>query len=134
MAAAYYTPEGQTQAVIAFGPKLSSFALEAGKLDAGKRRSYWGSPREMAARAFQAWVEDRLRGQGRRNDYLSAKADNRFYRSVFGDHKPFPEGEERERINAAFDALVAAMRAHGTIQATLDAVFGVALEMFARCK
>jgi len=47
----------------------------------------------MAARAFQAYTEDRLRDMGRQNDYLSAKADNKYYVDpIFGPVKPFPEG------------------------------------------
>jgi hypothetical protein len=125
VAVAYYAPEDQSEVSIPYGPPMSAFALEAQKIDGERKSPYWGQPREMAARAFQAWVEDRLSGSGRRNDYLSAKADNKHYIDpIFGPIKPFPEGEERERINRAFDELVEAMRAHGTIKATMDAVFG----------
>lgn len=65
----------------------------------------------MTARAFQAWVEDRLADMGRRNDYLSAYADNKYHIDpMFGiEWKPFPEGKERERINRAFDNLTAVL-------------------------
>nr|WP_281425982.1 LPD1 domain-containing protein [Methylomagnum ishizawai] len=92
---------------------MSEFAFEAARLDGGDHGKYWSKPREMAARAFQGWCEDRLAGQGRRNDYLSSMADNRYYRLL--DQRPFPEGEERERINAALDGLMAALRDTGTL-------------------
>lgn len=99
---------------------MSSFALEARKLDQGKSTSYWGTPKEMAARAFSAYCEDRLSAQGRKNDYLSSHADNKFYQDpIFGDSKPFPEGEERTRINAAFDRLFAAMAESNTFAKAL---------------
>jgi len=110
IAAAYYGGQEHGGAIrVESGPAMSSFAREATYLDAGKAKSYWSSTRELAARAFQAWTEDRLRDQGRQSDYLSVKADNKWYRSPFGDPKPFPEGEERTRINVAFDRLMTAV-------------------------
>ncbi|VVE18117.1 LPD1 domain-containing protein [Pandoraea cepalis] len=93
------------------GPKMSSFMAEAVKLD-GKGKPYFTEIYEMAARAFQAWIEDRLAEQGRRNDYLSVFADNKFHIDALTgiEWKPYPEGEERQRINAAFDGLAAAVR------------------------
>jgi hypothetical protein len=95
------------------GPTMSSFKLEALKLD-GKGKPYFTSIEEMAARAFQSWIEDRLSEQGRRNDYLSTFADNAFYIDPIAgvNWKPYPEGQERVRINAAFDGLAAALRSH----------------------
>jgi len=102
------------------GKPMSSFALEATKLDGGSAK-YWATTEEMAARAFQGWIEDRLADKGRRNDYLSAKADNKYYRDpLFGDQKPFPEGEERQRINAAIDKIVTAMQKSNTLQKALE--------------
>lgn len=93
------------------GPKMSSFMAEAVKLD-GKGKPYFTEIYEMAARAFQAWIEDRLSEQGRRNDYLSVFADNALYVDALSgtEWKPYPEGEERQRINVAFDSLAAAVR------------------------
>ena len=46
------------------------------------------------------------------NDYLSAYADNKYHVDPFFgiEWKPFPEGEERQRINAAFDNLFDVLR------------------------
>lgn len=111
LVAAYFgkNPAGGSLAVPT-GKMLSSFVAEARLLDSGKK-TYWSSEREMAARAFQSYVEDKLSGSGRRNGYLSSMADNLFYR--FEGVKPFPEGTERQRINRAFDELFAAMRSSG---------------------
>ena len=109
---------------VASGRQMSSFALEATKLDTGSQK-YWATTEEMAARAFQGWIEDRLADKGRRNDYLSAKADNKYYKDpIFGDQKPFPEGEERARINAAIDKIVSAMQKSNTLQKALDMLVG----------
>lgn len=109
-------PEGGSL-VVETGKPQSSFAMEAQKLDNGAIGKYWSKPHEMAARAFQSYVEDKLASQGRRNDYLSAKADNKYYR--MDGTSPFPEGEERTRINAAFDKLIAAMQADNSLAKAL---------------
>lgn len=122
-AAAHYSPPGIVQADIKTGPAMSRFALEAQHLDGKRAKPYWGQPTEMAARAFQSWVEDRLGDRGQRNDYLSAKADNRHYPDLNPftgkPFKPFPEAEERTQINRAFDRLFAAMRQHATLEKAL---------------
>jgi hypothetical protein len=97
------------------GDKVSSFAYEAILLDEGVSGRNWSKGRELAARGFQSWCEDRLSANGQRNDYLSCFADNKYYlHPLLGQMNPFPEGEERERINTAFDHLVGVLRKNGT--------------------
>lgn len=98
------------------GPPMSAFAIGAVQLDQGGT-AYFSQTMEMGARAFQSWVEDRLGEIGRRNDYLSAYADNKYHVDpLLGiEWKPYPEGDERTRINAAFDRLFAAVGASGTL-------------------
>jgi hypothetical protein len=121
IAIAHYgeNPEGG-ELKVRSGPSMSSFALEAAKLDQGGT-AYFSLAMEMGARAFQSWVEDRLAGMGRQNDYLSAFADNKYhYDPIFGiQWNPYPEGEERERINAAFDRLFAAIGSSHTLAKAL---------------
>lgn len=115
--AAYYDnkPEGG-EVKIKTGATRSSFAHEAVNLDFGADGKYWSKTRELMARAFQSYTEDKLEGQNRKNDYLSSKADNKHYKhGLFGPVYPFPEGEERARINAAFDSLIEALRESGTL-------------------
>lgn len=113
IAVAHYgaDPNGGTLEVKS-GAARSSFAHEAVKLDRGVDGKYWSKTIELAARAFQSYTEDKLASMGRRSDYLSALADNKHY---MGD-RPFPEGEERTRINEAFDRLIAAMRESKTLE------------------
>lgn len=132
LAAAYYSPEGATEARARTGPPGSSFYAEAVRLDNGEVGKYWSRLHEMAARAFQSYVEDRLEGLGRRNDYLSSFADNKYhFDPLFGiQWNPYPEGEERARINVAFDQLFAAIRDEQVFERAMankplmDAVFG----------
>ena len=113
IAVAHYgaDPNGGTLTVKS-GAARSRFAHEAVNLDRGIPQKYWSKTIELAARAFQSYTEDKLASMGRRSDYLSALADNKHY---IGS-RPFPEGEERTRINEAFDRLITAMRGSKTLE------------------
>lgn len=113
IAAAWYDGNaagGKAQAP--HGPQMSDFQYQAHVLDSERKSPHYAMRHEMAARAFQAWIEDSLGAQGRQNDYLSAYADNKHHVCPLTGFpwKPFPEGEERKRINAAFDNLFAVLR------------------------
>lgn len=132
IAVAHHTPEGQDEITLPTGRPGSNFWAEAVILDGGEVGKYWSERDEMAARAFQAYVEDKLAASGRQNDYLSALADNKYHVDpMFGiEWKPFPEGEERARFNAAFDRLFDAIRKEQVFEkatankALLDSIFG----------
>lgn len=102
------------------GRGRSEFAQQAQALSGKSANGYWARPTEMFARAFESWVFDRVTAMGARSDYLvhGVEAD----RFAGGGYKgnPYPTGEERARINAAFEKLV------GTIQ-TRETEQGVAL-------
>lgn len=133
MAAAYYSPADATEVQVKSGASVSNFYLEAQKLDDGVTGKYWSEPFEMAARAFQAYLEDRLADMGRKNDYLSCLADNKYHYlpELDAPFKPYPEGEERTRINAAFDQVFKALRDEKAFEkamaneALLDSIFAV---------
>ena len=125
---AYYNQDkaGQT-VVLDTGEPVSSFYAESKRLDAGKSKPYWSSTLEMAARAFQAYLEDSLQDQERRNDYLSFGANN----DLYGDrHKAYPAGEERKRINAVFKRLFVTIKDQKVFEnaanntAMMDSIFG----------
>jgi hypothetical protein len=88
--------------------KPTKYFQAARKMDEERVKDYYQQPTEMLSRAFEAYVHDKLADQKRKSDYLTGKADNRFYKMF--DMEPFPEGEERERINTAFDKLFATMK------------------------
>lgn len=121
MAAAYHdkNPAGGT-VVVAAGDPVSSFFLEAENLDrvTKSKTPYWSQPNEMAARAFEAWALNSLRGMGRQNTYLVDKAENKYYVDPFTGAPlfPYPVGEESQRINAAFDGLFTALREAGAFE------------------
>lgn len=112
-------PEGKLYA----GRGRSDYASQAQALSGKSVDGYWVRPTEMFARAFESWVFDRVTAMGARSDYLvHGVEEDRF---AGGGYKgnPYPTGEERARINAAFDKLA------GTIQ-TKQTDKGVA--MFSR--
>lgn len=89
------------------GPAMSMYMIDAMQIDKGESGKYWSAPHEMAARAFSSFIEDKMHADGRENTYLSANSNNAHY----DEARPFPEGAEREAINAAFDKLFDVIRA-----------------------
>lgn len=109
------------------GMPMSNYLAQSKALDAGRSKPYWSTTLEMAARAFQAYLEDSLQDQDRRNDYLSFGANNDLYG---GKHKAYPAGEERKRINAVFKRLFATIKDQRVFEnaasntAMMDSIFG----------
>jgi len=87
----------------------TAYAKAARSLDKEKSgKAYWTQPTELFARAFQSYVIDTLASKAARNDYLSRPQQK--------DSTRYPQGEERTRINAAFDTLVAELKTRETDQ------------------
>ena len=73
---------------------------------------YWDSNVEMSARAFACYVMDKL---PYRSDYLVGHAENAVGLSSDSDGKTcviraYPQGKEREAINAVFDEIIADLK------------------------
>jgi hypothetical protein len=79
------------------------FFMNAKGLDEGGRKPYWAKKEEMFARAFEAYVADKMQGE---NVYL---VDTNFVapggvESMFNRrHGAYPTDEERTRFNEIFD-------------------------------
>lgn len=66
--------------------------LKASMTKDGRSGDYWGSPREMFARAMEIWFKERMSEIGERNDYL--------VRAGKGDGSElYPDAKHLERIN-----------------------------------
>lgn len=91
---------------IPFPTNKTEFLSNAIQLDRGKEGKYWSSNVELAARAFEAYIADKLDAMNRRNDYLVCGTH---------DHIAFPLGEERKRINSCFEELFALLRQESLI-------------------
>lgn len=91
----------------------TSFVMEAKSIDQGRASDYWATPHEMAARAFQAYLEDKAKESGARNDFLTY-GTHTVVPTPWGWKRPFPQGEERAAINAAFDKFVSQLKTKET--------------------
>lgn len=121
MAAAYFDPKEAKadggEVTVKTGRTVSRFYEDAKKLDEGKQKSYWSTPLEMAARAFEAYLVDKLKERGQRNDYLSGSASNDVYAGAW---YPYPTERDRVKINKAFDELFEVIRNENAIRKALD--------------
>lgn len=90
----------------------TSYRMNATEIDQGSATDYWSTPHEMAARAFSAYVEDKVLEQGGKSDFLSYGSSNGFY-AMYGV-RPFPAGAERTEINSSFDKLFAELKTKET--------------------
>jgi len=99
----------------------TEFAREAKELDQGRGEDYWTTPHEMAARAFQGYVEDRIAERGGVSRFLNYGPENVGIPTPWGFKRPFPAGDERKAINGAFDAFL------GTLKTREDDAGNVAL-------
>lgn len=86
------------------------FAMDAKELDQGRGKDYWTTPHEMAARAFQGYVEDKIAEQGGKSPFLNHGPESAAIATPWGWKRPFPVGQERRAINAALDKLVGTIR------------------------
>ena len=86
----------------------TSYAIEAKKMDQARVGSYWSEPHEMAARAFSAYVEDKIAEQGGQSDFLVYHAHGGILLPMIDGFvaRPYPEGKERESINKLFDKFI----------------------------
>ena len=98
MSSIYYKPGTRS---------TSSYVTQAGKLS-GKAGStgYWSRPTELFARAFESYVFDKITADDRVSQYLVQGVEPDRFSSERYKGNPYPTGDERAAINAAFDALV----------------------------
>lgn len=94
----------------------TDFAMDAKSLDQGRGTDYWITPHEMAARAFQGYVEDKIGERGGKSPFLNYAPENAGILTPWGAKRPYPAGEERKAINAAFDKLVDVIETRETDQ------------------
>ena len=84
---------------------------------------YWSSTIEMFARAFDCYVEDKLKSAHMRSDYLSSHASAY---SVYVEGKDgkrekvyaIPQGAERKALNKKFDELIKQLKDMGVFHIT----------------
>lgn len=91
--------------------RASGIPGRSNRLDRVRSTPYWGTMREMGARAFEAVVIDKLARKGITNDYLANilgedvyEAEARLHGLPAGRY-PYPVASEMDRLNAAFALL-----------------------------
>lgn len=82
----------------------TNYVAGAKALDANSSKAYFSQNAELFARAFECFVSDSL---GFKSQYLVYGVSNSHYM----DKKPYPEGEERKKINQAFRQLFEVIKA-----------------------
>ena len=87
----------------------TDFAMNAREMDQGRGTDYWTTPHEMAARAFQGYVEDKIAERGGVSRFLNYAPENAAILTPWGFKRPYPHGEERKAINAALDKFISAL-------------------------
>lgn len=88
----------------------TQYAANAAKIDKEKGgKPYWSTNLEKFARAFDAFVSDKLEANAAKNTYLSHAGRT---------GETVPEGAERVAINKAFDTLVATVETKETGKGT----------------
>lgn len=97
------TPTGAVELDIEGFDSNTDYYTRAVFLDKGKIGKNWSKDYELAARSFSAYLEDKLALQGRKNDYLTfeTRSNNDNWKAELA----YPQGVEREAVNAAFDQL-----------------------------
>ncbi|RHW35940.1 hypothetical protein D1B31_17760 [Neobacillus notoginsengisoli] len=97
-AIAWYHEEqtGERVERIPYPSNMSNYYQAAIALDKNKVGRYWSANLELSARAFESFIQDKLKAAGRRSDYLVAGTR---------DGLAFPMDEEREAINKKFEQI-----------------------------
>ena len=84
--------------------------VRSSMLDVGKSKGYWGTPVELAARSFQAYVCYKLAEKGITDDYLSLYRTEKSWKKVTAgayteEAYPYPTKAEMPAIAKAYDHL-----------------------------
>ncbi|WP_039045379.1 LPD38 domain-containing protein [Plesiomonas shigelloides] len=87
----------------------TSIQARSAKLDSKRSKAYWGTLREMSARAFESYLIAKLQDQQASNDYLANIVSNEAWdaESALGiqldESYPYPTAGEIPGVRAAFD-------------------------------
>jgi hypothetical protein len=96
----------------------TDYSMNARRLDDGRSSDYWTTAHEMIARAFSAYVEDKIKDEGNSSQFLSFGSNNNMPEYVMFNVRPFPAGEERLAINKGFDKLIDTLETKETDKGT----------------
>lgn len=85
-------------------------------------QGYWSSTCEEFARAFDCFVEDKLKAEGIKSQYLTAHASHFAHTMPSGEVvRAYPVGKEREALNQKFEELIDQVKEMGLFhEETID--------------
>ena len=91
--------------------------------------TYWADSKELFARAFESYVQDKLTDNGRKNTYLVSGTRVPYGTKVISKGierpvEPYPQGEERKAINLAIENLMVVVRSSDSLKKALVSLFG----------
>ena len=88
--------------------KNSDYSKRSTKNDRGGSTTYWGSPIEMSARAFESYIVNKLDDKKLQNDFLSRfRTINEWEKVNFDKDKyPYPTKEEIKQFEPLFDKYI----------------------------
>ncbi len=100
---AYLEPQGKVKLSVPTGK--SEYYVRSSRQGSGKSNSYWTEPHELFARAFEGFIQDKLKLSGRKNNYLANGTGSldMTKQEAENNNFPYPQGEERKRINSKFE-------------------------------
>jgi hypothetical protein len=90
----------------------TEYAMHAMSIDQGRGQMYWREEHEMAARAFQAYVRDKLEAKQCVSTFLNYAPHGAVVETTWGDFPVFPQGDEQKHLVAAFDQVMQNIREH----------------------
>jgi len=103
-------------------PEASNYYMSSQNLGT----KYWGSTREMFARAFESHVEDAFKKQKRANTYLVDGTTARYGIPMplpdGSNTEVYPQGDERKAISAAMTNLLSVLQESGELKKALQAL------------
>lgn len=94
---------------VKYASQKSDFRKNAEELDKTRSKPYYSTRAEMFARTFESYVNDKVKAQKNKSDYLVHSTDSSIYSVLYGNN-PYPEGQERSAINQAYDELFSTLR------------------------
>jgi hypothetical protein len=91
---------------------------------------YWVRPHELFARAFESYVEDKLKDNGRKSTYLVSGTQQPYNVKIttsgnIEEIEPYPQGEERKAINLSIENLMVAIRGSESLKKALIGLFNL---------
>lgn len=84
----------------------TKYYTDARAFDRERTTAYYTLATELFARAFESYIEDSLKEHGMQSEYLVYGTNSPVYKLMYDGHNPYPEGEERQRINEKIRVLL----------------------------